>query len=54
MVWIPPGRLALLKRALDALLALNQLKEDHLHSKNERDIWPFRLLGRRYQDMMEV
>lgn len=54
MVWIPPGRLAWLKNALDALLPMNQLKEDHLHSKNERDIWPFRLLCRPYQDMMEV
>jgi hypothetical protein len=27
-----------LKRALDALLAMNQVKADHLHSKNERDI----------------
>jgi hypothetical protein len=54
MVSIPPGRLAWLRRALDALLAMSQLTEDHLHTKNERDIWPSQLHCRRHQDMMVV
>jgi hypothetical protein len=37
MVWIAPDG-DLLKRALEALLAMKQVKADHLHLKNERDI----------------